>query len=91
MSEFQKNDASDTAERLESQLTSVKKQMADLGLKLAVYSIGNDFCQGDAAARAKQLDDLKDGVDTAKALGVNLVRVFSGHHKENFTFVWILL
>ncbi len=29
MSEFQKNDASDTAERLESQLTSVKKQMAD--------------------------------------------------------------
>jgi len=77
-----------------TELPAVKKQIADSGLKLAVYSIGNDFCQGDAAARAKQLDDLKDGVDTANALGVNLVRVFSGHHKDNFTFEdslgWIL-
>lgn len=77
-----------------TELPAVKKQIADLGLKLAVYSIGNDFCQGDAAERAKQLDDVKNGVDTAKELGVNLVRVFSGHHKENFTFEdslgWIL-
>jgi sugar phosphate isomerase/epimerase len=69
-----------------TELPQVKKQIADAGLQLAVYSIGNDFIQADAAARAKELDGVKNGVDTAKELGVNLVRVFSGSHKEGFTF-----
>ncbi len=77
-----------------AEIPQVKTQMADAGLKLAVYSIGNDFFQPDAAARAAQLADLKHGVDVANALGVNLMRVFSGSHKAGYPleqgFGWIL-
>ena len=36
----------------QAQIPQVKRQIADLGLQLAVYSIGNDFFQPDPAARA---------------------------------------
>jgi sugar phosphate isomerase/epimerase len=77
-----------------AQLPQIKKQVADAGLTLAVYSIGNDFFQPDRAAWEKQLADLKAGVDTANALEVDLVRVFSGNHKEGYTLAdgmdWIV-
>lgn len=76
------------------EIPQVKKQMADAGLKLAVYSIGNDFFQPDAKARAGVLAGLKHGVDVANQLGVNLMRVFSGSHKEGYKLEdglgWIL-
>jgi sugar phosphate isomerase/epimerase len=78
----------------ETELRQVKKQLADAGLQLAVYSIGNDFFQPDATERARELADLKHGVDVANQLGVNLVRVFSGSHREGYTLEqglgWIL-
>jgi sugar phosphate isomerase/epimerase len=67
-----------------AEIPQVKKQLADAGLKLAVYSIGNDFFQPDATARAEVLAELKHGVDVANQLGVNLMRVFSGSHKEGY-------
>lgn len=77
-----------------TELPQIKQQIADAGLTLAVYSIGNDFFQPDANARAKQLDDLKRGVDTAVELGTNVVRVFSGNAKEGYTLqdglAWII-
>ncbi len=77
-----------------TEIPQVKQQLADAGLALAVYSIGNDFFQPDAAARAKELDRLKHGVDVANALGVGLMRVFSGSHKDGYTleqgFGWIV-
>lgn len=78
----------------QSEIPQVKKQMADAGLQLAVYSIGNDFFQPEAAARDSELVDLKHGVDVANALGVNVMRVFSGNHREGYTLEqgmgWIL-
>lgn len=68
----------------QAQIAQVKRQAADLGLKLAVYSIGNDFFQPDPAARTAQLASLRDGVDTANALEVNILRVFSGNAKEGY-------
>src|SRR5690242_7884141 len=77
-----------------TEIPQVKKQLADSGLPLAAYSIGNDFFQPDPSARAKELADLKHGVDVANQLGVNLVRVFSGNHREGYTLEqgmgWIL-
>lgn len=67
------------------EIPQVKRQLADAGLTLAAYSIGNDFFQPDASARAQQLDDLKRDVDVAIELGVNLVRVFSGSYREGYT------
>ena len=56
----------------ESELPKVKKQIADAGLELAVYSVGNDFFQPDRAVWAQQLADMKTGIDTANALEVGL-------------------
>lgn len=68
-----------------TELPAVKQQIADKGLTLAVYSIGNDFFHPDAVERAKELDELKHGVDVANQLGVNLMRVFSGNFREGYT------
>jgi sugar phosphate isomerase/epimerase len=68
-----------------TEIPAVKQQVADAGLQIAVYSIGNDFFQPDAAAREKELADLKHGVDVANALGVDLVRVFSGSYREGYS------
>ncbi len=76
------------------ELPQVKQQMADAGLKLAVYSIGNDFFQPETDARAKELAQLMHGVDVANQLGVGLMRVFSGSFREGYTLEqgmgWIL-
>ena len=69
----------------QAEIPQVKKQIADAGLKLAVYSIGNDFFQPDASVRASQLAHVKHSVDVANQLGVDLLRVFSGGHQEGYT------
>lgn len=68
-----------------TELPKIKKQVADAGLAMAAYSIGNDFFEPDASIRAKQLEDLKKGVDTALELGTNIVRVFSGNARQGYT------
>jgi sugar phosphate isomerase/epimerase len=68
-----------------TELPKVKKQVADAGLALAVYSIGNDFFQPDREAWAQQLADLKTGVDVANQLETGVLRVFSGNAKPDFT------
>jgi sugar phosphate isomerase/epimerase len=77
-----------------SELPRVKKQIADAGLELAVYSVGNDFFQPDRAVWEKQLADMKTGIDTANALEVGLMRVFSGNRKEGYELAdgmdWII-
>lgn len=68
-----------------AELPKVKQQVADAGLALAVYSIGNDFFQPDRAAWASQLADLKTGVDVANQLRTPVLRVFSGNAKPDYT------
>lgn len=69
----------------DTQIPRVKRQIADAGLELAVYSVGNDFFQPDPEVRARQLADLRHGVDVANQLEVGLMRVFSGNHKEGYS------
>ena len=68
-----------------AELPQVKRQIADAGLALAVYSIGNDFFQPDPEVRRRQLEELKRGVDVANRLEVNTLRVFSGNAKEGYS------
>jgi sugar phosphate isomerase/epimerase len=68
-----------------AELPKVKRHIADAGLTLAVYSIGNDFFQPDREAWHKQLADLKTGVDVANQLETSTLRVFSGNAKEGYT------
>ena len=68
-----------------AELPKVKRQIADAGLAMAVYSIGNDFFQPDRSVWEKQLVDLRAGVDVANALETNILRVFSGNAKPGYT------
>ena len=76
------------------ELPPVKRRITDAGLEVAVYSISNDFIQPEADARARELADLKRGVDTARELDVDLLRVFSGDAREGVSQAegedWIL-
>lgn len=78
----------------QQQIPQVKQQLKDRSLKLAVYSIGNDFFQPDPAVRRREFDALKQGVDVANQLEVNVMRVFSGSAKEGYKLEdglgWIL-
>ncbi len=67
-----------------AELPRVKRQVADAGLTLAVYSIGNDFFQPDRKEWERQLADLRAGVDTANALETDTLRVFSGNAKAGY-------
>lgn len=69
-----------------AEVPTAKKQIADAGLTLAVYSTSNDFFQPDANVRAKEAQKIKHAVDVANQLGVNVVRVFSGNHRDDYTF-----
>jgi len=78
----------------EREIPAVRRRIADAGLKIAVYSISNNFIQPDASARQQELADLKRGVDIALALDVDLVRVFSGSARDGVSqsegMAWIL-
>jgi sugar phosphate isomerase/epimerase len=70
----------------EAELPKTRRQVADAGLALAVYSIGNDFFQPDRSQWVAQLADLKTGVDVANQLETSVLRVFSGNAKPDYTF-----
>ena len=78
----------------ERELPPVKARIADAGLEVAVYSLGNNFIQPEAGARRQELEDLRRGVDIALELGVDLLRVFSGNAREGVSqeqgVEWIL-
>ena len=78
----------------EREIPLVKQRIADAGLEVAVYSISNNFTEPEASARARELADLKRGVDIAVELDVDLMRVFSGNAREGLSLAqgmeWIL-
>lgn len=78
----------------EREIPHVKRRIADAGLEMAVYSISNNFIQPEAGARARELADLKRGVDIALELEVDLLRVFSGSARDDVSQeegeAWIL-
>lgn len=77
-----------------AEMGKVKQQIADAGLELAVYSIGNDFFQPERSVWEKQLADFKTGIEVAARLEVRTLRVFSGNAKPGYSFddgfAWIV-
>lgn len=64
----------------------VKQTLAETGLPVGVYSVGNDFVKPDAGERADQVQILRAGVDSAVEFGAGVVRVFAGNIKEGISF-----
>jgi len=78
----------------EREIAAIKARIAAAGMEVAVYSISNNFIQPEASVRARELADLKRGVDIALELGTDILRVFSGSAREGVTqeegMDWIL-
>lgn len=49
-------------------------------LALAVFAIGNEFTVTTAIEMKKQVNYVKQGIDTALRIGVDKVRIFGGYH-----------
>ncbi len=62
--------------------TQALDALAETGLPVSAYAIGNDLVQPDPHERARQVRHILAGVDTARRLGTGLLRVFSGSAKE---------
>lgn len=60
--------------------------LSKLNMKVAAYSVGNDFVQNDEYTRKRELESVKEGIDIAYRLNTKLVRVFSGNTKEDVSF-----
>lgn len=65
----------------EAEMVQVEAALAEQGLGLSAYAIGNDFVQPDAAARRQEVVSMRAGVDMAVRFKTNLLRVFSGGEK----------
>lgn len=70
----------------DAELPAVKQQIADAGLSIAAYSIGNDFAQPDDNGWTQQVEAVKRAVDVANRLETDVVRVFSGNAKPDMAF-----
>ena len=58
----------------------------DAGVKIVCYSIGNDFGLEEEYKRKEQVAYVKKGIEMAAKLGVPILRVFGGSHKEGITY-----
>lgn len=78
----------------DAELPGVEQALAETGLPVGVYSVANDFALPDPAARAAQVQAVKDGVDNAVHFGARVVRVFAGNPQPGIglsdAFAWIV-
>ena len=59
-------------------LLSLKAMTHRLGLDISGTAIGNDFCLPEGEARQRQLQDCRDWIDYAAAMGAPAIRIFAG-------------
>jgi sugar phosphate isomerase/epimerase len=62
----------------EKERPMVKKWLADNGLKIACYAIGNNFAHENGEELEKQIKAAKRGIDVAAELGAPCIRIFGG-------------
>lgn len=71
-----------------------KAALAETGLPVPIFSVGNNFAKLEASERAEQLARITFGVDEALFYGAHVVRVFAGDVAEGITFdqarAWIV-
>ena len=66
------------AEITNEYLMQLKAHTFRLGLAISGTAIGNDFCLPEGEARTKQLDDCREWIDHAAAMGAPVIRIFAG-------------
>lgn len=67
-------------------IEEINKLLEKLDMEVSAYSIGNDFVHIEKDERKKQVNYMKESIETALKLGTRLLRVFSGDQKEGMSF-----
>jgi sugar phosphate isomerase/epimerase len=62
-------------------LETARQALAESGLPVSAYAIGNDLVDPDSAGRAAQVESIRHGVDLARELNTDLLRVFGGSER----------
>ncbi|RDW20658.1 sugar phosphate isomerase/epimerase family protein [Oceanobacillus chungangensis] len=80
----------DKGKELKETIAVLKKH----NLAVSAYDVTNNFVKKSSAERAIEIAKVKDGIQTAKLLGTNIVRVFSGDLQGQLTYedaqAWIV-
>lgn len=71
---------------VQKELPAVIQQLKGSGIQASSYAVANDFAKDSAEERAAALAEIIDAIPVAKALGVKVIRVFSGNLTEQVTY-----
>lgn len=71
---------------MEQEIESVKQALKENNLKVSAYDVSNNFVKDSKEEQDKEVLKVLDGIQVAKKLGTNIVRVFCGDLHENLTF-----
>ena len=90
---FYKDNGQD-AEALARDRAAALAALAETGLPVPIFSVGNNLAQPDPAEREAHVNRIRFGVDEALHYGAGVVRVFAGDVREGVTFedarAWIV-
>jgi sugar phosphate isomerase/epimerase len=70
----------------ETELARVKNRLGEMGMPVSAYAIGNNLTEPDEQTRRRQVESIFLGVDTARLLGTDRVRVFAGNPNEGVDY-----
>ncbi len=71
---------------MEQEIESVKKALKKNNLKVSAYDVSNNFVKDSKEEQDKEVLKVLDGIQVAKKLGTNIVRVFCGDLHKNLSF-----
>lgn len=73
-------------DEIEQEIESIKEALKENNLQVSAYDVSNNFVKDSKEGRDKEVLKVLDGIQVAKKLGTNIVRVFCGDLHENLTF-----
>ena len=75
-----------TTDQVAIRRAAALEALAETGLPIPIFSVGNNFAKHDPAERVAELKEIEFGVDEALLYGAKVVRVFAGDVTETVTF-----
>ncbi|MDC3412177.1 sugar phosphate isomerase/epimerase [Aquibacillus sp. 3ASR75-11] len=70
----------------ENEIAEVVSKLREMELQVSAYDVTNNFVKESAEERTLEVEKINDGIEVAKKLGTNIVRVFCGDLHGNLTY-----
>ncbi|MEH7382301.1 sugar phosphate isomerase/epimerase family protein [Bacillus sp. JJ1533] len=79
---------------VDQEIPRVKRMLSEKNLMVSAYDISNNFVKTSEDERKTEIQKVYNGIDIAKILNTNVVRIFSGDVSENVSYeqgkTWII-